>query len=560
MYPEQPVGVERQEVIQDAYPGSSQSPSTMTARNRELEQMDARIVSMRRDIFELTSQRNARSITYQLPTETLSKIFIECRNLPPRNIVLAGNFRWFKLSHVSRHWRAIAVGCAQLWSAIDDSCLPLAHVMLERSKRLPLAIEINGYLSPPYTEDDFCDVMTAALPRLESFKIRIGARTLKRRLASLCMDATPELRSLSIHNDTSYEQIALPSNIFKRKTPYLRHLNLYNCHILWKSPLLSGLTFLKMYSPVRSAPKQTFEDFIKAFSRMPHLTHLDLDVLFPDTTGYSADEGEFGISLPCLEQLVLTGTFEECGGFLKWVRMPASASLRLNCTPAPSNLPIIELAKALSWNTHSLSGEISSRSAISALRIYQPSSNTTIVQTWAESISFTASVPEMASPSLQISFPGSGAKANFHLQHILQNLPLDCLASLDLSCPIGRDGLRHIAGLPMLESMHLRGTAVARHNLSSLDKDIVQSRFGRLLSVSISEVNLDEAVVDLVGFCVNMLMRDEDNNTAIGRLQIVNCYNIPSKTFKIFQHFVDVFEWDGVEGVGPEEDTDSDEE
>ncbi|KDQ16073.1 hypothetical protein BOTBODRAFT_31148 [Botryobasidium botryosum FD-172 SS1] len=102
------------------------------------------------------THRNHMSPIYRIPEEVLSIIFeftkSSLRN-PSRPLSTKAPVN---ISQVSRRWRGVALNNPMLWTAIDASNAPLAHLYMERSRSCPLHIELRNY-SEDYPSSDASD-------------------------------------------------------------------------------------------------------------------------------------------------------------------------------------------------------------------------------------------------------------------------------------------------------------------------------------------------------------------------------------------------------------------
>ncbi|TFK22470.1 hypothetical protein FA15DRAFT_596090, partial [Coprinopsis marcescibilis] len=86
--------------------------------DQERTRIDARIAVLEAQIQDLRFERNTLSVTSKLPPELLGRVFLyHQKNNPGQHY--SGVPTVYKISHVSRYWRAVALNCPQLWSTID---------------------------------------------------------------------------------------------------------------------------------------------------------------------------------------------------------------------------------------------------------------------------------------------------------------------------------------------------------------------------------------------------------------------------------------------------------
>lgn len=120
--------------------------------------------------------------------------------------------------------------------------------------------------------------------------------------------------------------MCLPDNFFGNETPKLRRLSLNGWHFKsWETPLLAGLTSLKLSSGV--APSVSI--FLDALERMPRLSELDLHDVLPEV---DASLEPRLVPLAHIKSLNLNASLKKVTGFLTHVSLPASANLDITCS------------------------------------------------------------------------------------------------------------------------------------------------------------------------------------------------------------------------------------
>ncbi|KAH9957782.1 hypothetical protein BC827DRAFT_1362793, partial [Russula dissimulans] len=112
--------------------GSAQELATARgAIDDELSALDAIMRRMR-------TRRNDFSPISRLPPELLAIVFtLHAINHPPLGQLALG---WITVTHVSRHWRQVALSNPKLWvNIVFDLGAEWAEEMLERSKAAPIS-------------------------------------------------------------------------------------------------------------------------------------------------------------------------------------------------------------------------------------------------------------------------------------------------------------------------------------------------------------------------------------------------------------------------------------
>ncbi|KAH8987372.1 hypothetical protein EDB86DRAFT_2950983 [Lactarius hatsudake] len=141
---------------------------------------------------------------------------------------------------------------------------------------------------------------------------------------------TLEYLSLSIHEYRRREtsRVFVPDTLFDGTTPRLSHLELYNCTISWKSPLLKGLRHLDIRSLFEDA-RPSLLDWLDALDEMPQLKTLILHSTSPIAPpGALPPSGiERTVTLPLLAYLNISASVRDCGFALAHLLLPALTQL-----------------------------------------------------------------------------------------------------------------------------------------------------------------------------------------------------------------------------------------
>ena len=252
--------------------------------------------------FELRSERNEIVPVSQLPPELPARIcqFIaddeSCETKPLDRIIF---------SHVSHHWRDVALNTPSHWRVISLELLDFSAVMLQRSKMADLVLYGRVLKTPKYTQ-----IFQLALSHMERVcEITIcfhysGNNGHIQEILGQFPKSAPRLRSLSITpSNTNSAYISLPRGFPLRDTPCLRQLVLTRCNFLdWDSKLLTGLTYLKLHRMSRQH-RPSAHQVLDALRRMPALLHLVLRYASPFMTPDSNATKEEPVHLPKLKDV-----------------------------------------------------------------------------------------------------------------------------------------------------------------------------------------------------------------------------------------------------------------
>ena len=123
--------------------------------------------------------------------------------------------------------------------------------------------------------------------------------------------------------------VSIPNNVFKGITPRLFSLQLQQAIISWKSPLLRGLKYLKIYE-LNNDHRLSVTDWLDALDKMPQLKELALTDASPLADGFTFPSHiKRTATLPVLTRLELSSTARACALALAHLVLPALTSLIL---------------------------------------------------------------------------------------------------------------------------------------------------------------------------------------------------------------------------------------
>ncbi|TFK66751.1 hypothetical protein BDN72DRAFT_843836 [Pluteus cervinus] len=314
------------------------------AKDLAIQRLDDEIRSLTIRLCLLKSQRNTFTITSSLPDELLGEIFAivqtACKDIvsglsSPSSELQA----WLPITHVSRHWRKVALESSQLWCQIDALPEPAIREFLVRSAGRRLFVNII-YQSPSgcrysYSEDLLGDIF-AHTSHIEKLSIR-SRKHFDQVLPHITSTPAPQLKELRISGSFGLaDDIHLPNDLvlFQGTTPLLNTLSLFKCHFNLNFPLFgNGLTTLE----ITRCPMGSTTDWLTLLKQMPRLSTLSLRFSF--TEGANVPESvhipipkDFGV-VPLLElcRLDIQGSrFEADLGFLAHIAFPSRTSLQFS--------------------------------------------------------------------------------------------------------------------------------------------------------------------------------------------------------------------------------------
>lgn len=296
--------------------------------------IDGQLTVLKEVMRSLNSQRNDFTAAARLPGEALEQIFLlygmSCRDSePPCTGLRCDNLCWIAVSHVCQHWRAVALGCSELWCHISFRSDGITRMMLERSDPFPIDIMHCRHQSPPISR------LQAALAHISRVRtIDLVTDRLTYVVQLLCTSLqlpAPALSSLSLG---ASQDDYLSHYLFSISAPALQSLTLFHCDLRWDWPLLRQLTHLE-YRPYMWGGRSTVEEVTAALSNMTHLRTLYLESALEDTNAEEYlrhKETARPVALPMLDQLYLGDEPYANAALLVRLDLPADVKLDLKCS------------------------------------------------------------------------------------------------------------------------------------------------------------------------------------------------------------------------------------
>ena len=313
--------------------------------------IDAEIKSLEESIRALKHRRNAVSPISSLPPEVFATIFsLTCLpGIPSLGGRPEHNLARIHLSHVCHQWREIALNQPLLWSHVDFDTLSLAGSteMLIRAKSVPLYLEVkrapwcgweimgsDNQVMRFQTELQarFQTEFQTCIPHTCFLSINAKSQHLRSTL-ELLVSPAPILKNLSLvsrgvsncSNRATWDEVFIPEALFEGIAPSLFCLELRNCDISWKSPLLKGLKYLKIVTPSeRTRPNlAVWLDALNEMSQLQMLTlHSASPIALPPPFAV-----ERTVTLPSLTHLDISASVGECALALAHLDLPAITCL-----------------------------------------------------------------------------------------------------------------------------------------------------------------------------------------------------------------------------------------
>ncbi|TFK39789.1 hypothetical protein BDQ12DRAFT_628705 [Crucibulum laeve] len=562
--------------------------------NKECEaqrRIDQEIAKHEETIQALKSRRNSYALTCQLPPEILCKIFLACSFTTSTY----SPYNWIIVTQICRHWRAVGLSCPELWSNIVMSRPRWVGEMVRRSKMAAISVNADvKYLPPKMVEA--LHLVLGQIPRTRELSLTSVQKSVIDRFLGELSNPAPILECLvlaALRNDYGMdENLVIPENLLQGDAPRLRSLDLSFCDIKWNSPLLKGLTSLRInHTSVDARPSMS--ELLDVMEQLPDLQKLDLSQCLP-LTGDNAPTGapDRIISLSYLSLLSVSATVPESENFLRRIALPPNTTVKLVCkaTAATNNkfsgiLSIFASAKRLPSN-----GNAHPRLPIRSLQISCRHSSAVLVKAWPDVISDISSVRPAPIDLTLHAFDST--KTYSILADIYQTLPLEQLRILcvnDANFDFDAESwVKTFGRLRHLDTIQISGYST--HELISAltfdfpvkslstevsDKpyathrkrksaDVPETSFPALQKLLIHNTDFDgdhtEAYFEVEGL-VDCLIERYERGVEIRKLGIEDCTHLLEEHVDQFREIVVDLEWDEVEqGFSEEYDFDEEED
>jgi hypothetical protein len=285
------------------------------------------IKSLKASIRALKSRRNTLAPISCLPLETLATIFAFLSESAWNEGAV--HLEWIRVSHVCRRWREAALDYPRFWSHINFTKLTSVGMaeILARAKMAPLHLEADTSIwRSPAKVEAFGWQLEAHLSHTRHLSISGYLGTALPRLSS----SAPTLEFLSLFQ--IYELPAtIPDNFLNYTAPNLTSLELEDCDISWKSPLLKGLRNLQILGLSLEA-RPNLEDWLDALNEMPKLKTLSLQYATPPVPLASPfiSEPSRTITLPFLTDFHICAFAKDCALALAHLLLPTLTRLHVD--------------------------------------------------------------------------------------------------------------------------------------------------------------------------------------------------------------------------------------
>ena len=307
-------------------------PSQPNSREDQRKVIDAEIKLLEESLRVLKHRRNALAPVSSLPTEVIATIFSFSRVTVSASGFTSSKksdpLAWLRLAHICHQWREIAFNQPLFWSHVNFTALSSAGVseVLARAKTVPLHLEAR-FLDGNWNNDQYCvfqEALQGCISRACHLLVSADSYHLRKTLDRLVSPA-PALETLSLFSEEESPQPDVSDTVFSGTTPRLSFLELRNCNISWKSPLLKGLIHLDICSPSKNAIP-SLSVWLDALNEMSQLKMLGLHVASPEASSLPF-HAERTVTLPSLTELNISDYPRNCGFALAHLELPTLTCL-----------------------------------------------------------------------------------------------------------------------------------------------------------------------------------------------------------------------------------------
>jgi hypothetical protein len=276
----------------------------------------------------LKMRHNELAPISRLPPETLATIFVflSASAWDERPVHL----KWIRVAHVCRRWREAALNHPRFWSHVNVTKLTPAGMaeILARAKMAPLHLGADfRWMDAQFVA--FERQVEVHISHTRHLRVSISG-DFESALARLSSPA-PILESLSLSQKNTWPPATIPDNLFSCTAPNLKRLELENCDISWKSPLLKGLRNLQILN-ISTKAKPKLEDWLDSLNEMPGVKTLFLQFatpLAPLASPFISEPSRI-ITLPSLTYFRIHAFAKDCALALAHLLLPALTSLHVD--------------------------------------------------------------------------------------------------------------------------------------------------------------------------------------------------------------------------------------
>lgn len=529
----------------------------------DIEKYQAAIEKHRTAILALKFQRNRLAFISQLPPEILSRIisFLKAAYYPYNSLA------WIKATHVSTHWREVAMDSPTLW---DDP--PLGKVewqqeMLRRSKTASLTIKTDVSYGPvSFKKTGLRDILRNHGSRIKHLVITGVDLECLKILEDLPV-STSCLETLYLHAAHSLGvrgDVFIPNRTLT-DSKKLRRLQLHRLpgldFLRWDLFFLSNITHLELSDTAESA-SLTWRQFMSALKQMTKLEQLGLGNFIDSTT--EDDTPSLGlVSLRCLERLDMNCPTGAIATFFRYVTFPPSANVDVVATSrfgsiSETTSTISNIARLYSDSTPDL--EFQSLSMVendyaSCFALYRQTIEKFHVTMDYPVLSLNFNTSDIVPTASIVSAIFSGEFPLNKVSHVriyTYSVSPDTLAHTIGTLPaLSLIKVEDLAAVPFLKALCLRRNAVDVFSFANL----VSIRLEDVAFKGEKAISEDDLDLELLKDC---LKQRQKCGAEIQKLVLMDCFNLKAADVLELQAIVADVDWDEEENVEDDDANDSD--
>lgn len=283
-----------------------------------------------RSIGACASHLNALCPISRLAPEILTQIFLELSALYPHED--SDSTTWQSVSHVSRHWRNVALDCSSLWTSINlrraDACVAEFRA---RSKQALLSI--SGVQLHSHSIQQ---VLADEMQRTEGLEASIILTTDRK---SMVVKSAPNLRALTLRDAGSDSRIVRKASrdfipfrhiICGNAAPHLEILRLRNLPFSWRHSFhLAHLRDLRIVQKGRCSHLGSLEHILSALRGMPLLEVMHLCWCLPSNLPRFR-HGNHIVVLQHLRSIMFMVNIMSSANLLTHLRTSSESSIRIH--------------------------------------------------------------------------------------------------------------------------------------------------------------------------------------------------------------------------------------
>ncbi|KAI0722185.1 hypothetical protein C8T65DRAFT_628522 [Cerioporus squamosus] len=327
------------------------------------------VASHAEEILRLKQLFNANSRIARLPAHIISLIFLEhATTFYQRRLAYYYGVRgeyigdsthkdlysWTTVAQVCRHWRQVALNCAQLWTVIvlDERVSPqFTQLLLDRSRGLPINVVLHSIADRYHCSNcrahaagsdnylDAIEMLPTMLPRIRKLSIFIEREDHAEIWEALQkLVHASKLESLHVGGvggassfDRGQATVEVPNRPFSHIPPNFSSLEVWGVKILWGNSLYcASLRRLKI-SHYLCDPDAHLGHLLAALENMPRLESLTIDQIPPA----KSEEDYQPVTLSSLRDLQIPLDMEHSASLLSSLNIPSSTSVLFSTTPRP---------------------------------------------------------------------------------------------------------------------------------------------------------------------------------------------------------------------------------